>query len=53
MVVDKTLPKSKKNFSNQYNKIKEYLLIKELSYDRRNVSFMCKQLEISRSPYYK
>ena len=49
------LPKAKRAYYEHYNKIQDYILIKELheSEDGWNISFMCKQLEISRPAYYK
>ena len=49
------LPKAKKSYYEHYNKIQDYKLIKELheSEDSWSISFMCKQLGISRPAYYK
>lgn len=54
MVIDK-LVKAKRAFYTHYNRIVDYEIIKELheSDETWEISFMCKQLGISRAAYYK
>lgn len=49
------LVKAKRAYYIHYNKIKDYELVKELHKEDKNwnISFMCKQLGISRAAYYK
>lgn len=49
-----TLPKFKQRYLNHLNKIEDYKLIKQLHEEENyDIDFMCEQLEISRSSYYK
>jgi len=54
-VVIEGLVKAKRAYFIHYNKIVDYKLIKELheSDGKWDISFMCKQLNLSRSAYYK
>ena len=52
-MVTETLPKAKRIYLNHYNKIQDYKIIKELSQEGWNITFMCKILGISRAAYYK
>lgn len=52
-MVTNTLPKTKRIYLNHYNKIQDYLLIKESAKEGWDFSFMCRHLGISRAAYYK
>lgn len=52
--MDETLPKFKKSYFKHINRIEDYKLIKQLHEEEKyDIDFMCEQLEISRSSYYK
>lgn len=53
MVMD-TLPKVKQTYLNKQNRIIDYALMKQLhEQEGYDISFMCRELNISRSAYYK
>lgn len=48
------LPKAKKAFYTKYNRIQDYQIIQEMHNDDNiSITFICKELEISRKSYYK
>ena len=53
MVIDE-LPKVKKVFYTKYNRIQDYKIIQEMHSEYNvSISFMCKELGVSRAAYYK
>ena len=53
MVID-TLPKAKKIYLNKQNRIIDYTLMKQLhEQEGYDISFMCRELNLSRAAYYK